>query len=140
MATIGTILGNIGGDARVVTLGQTQALEFSVASKRTRKNQNGEKVTDWVDVLYFKTGLQPYLTKGRSVLVTGEMEFNAYQSRNGELKCGIKIVADRIELASGPTQDMEQPTHDAQPQQAPPPPPQAAQPQQFSSNDGQLPF
>lgn len=140
MAIIGTILGNIGADARTVTLGQTMGLEFSIASRRGRKDKNGEKVTDWVDVILFRTAMQPYLTKGRSVMVTGELEFTTYQTRSGETKVGIKVVADKLELAGGPTADAEQHSYAEQPQsqqaQAPAPPPQQA-----AANDGgALPF
>lgn len=133
MAIQSAIIGNLGGDAKLVTLGQTQALEFSLASRRSRKDKNGQAVTDWVDVVYFKTALQPYLTKGRMVQVTGEQEIHLYTTRQGEVKYGIKVTANSIEFCGGTQQEqgaaqeqaMQQPQQPPQQQyQQPPQPPQ----------------
>ena len=119
-----TIIGNLGADAKLVTLGQTQALEFSIGSRRSRKDKNGNPQTDWVQITYFRTGLQPFLTKGRTVVVTGELEVHTYSTQTGEVRVGMKVVADRIEFVGGTAQDGQQ-TQQSQPvqqtqQQAPP--------------------
>ena len=149
MAIQATIIGNLGADARLVTLGQTQALEFNVASRRSRKDKNGQPQTDWVEILYFKTALQPYLTKGRTVVVIGELEAYTYAAKTGEARIGMKVVANSIDFAGGPTQDapqaqpMQQPQQQAyQPQPQMQPAPQYQQPQQMPPQAGgdALPF
>ena len=133
MAIQATIIGNLGADARVVTLGQTQALEFNVASRRSRKDKNGQPQTDWIECIFFRTALQPYLTKGRTVVVMGELETHTYTTQTGEVRVGMKVVANNIDFAGGP--------QDTQPMQSQPQPQQQAyqQPMQPATQQPQQP-
>lgn len=140
MAIQAIILGNLGGDAKLVTLGQTQALEFSMASRRSRKDKNGQAVTDWVDVIYFKTALQPYLTKGRMVQITGEQEIHLYTTRQGEVKYGIKVTANTIEFCGGQEQGAAQEAAQQPQYQQPPQPPQEQYQQPPQQGRDDLPF
>lgn len=146
MAIYATVIGNLGADCKQVTLGQTPALQFNVAATRSRKDKNGQKVTEWVSVTYFTTQAAPYLLKGRKVAVTGELEANAWIGTTGQPNAGLQMIARAIEfcgnhdeqnVSAAPTQQVQyqQPSQPA-PQAAP----QYAPPQQQPASPTDLPF
>jgi single stranded DNA-binding protein len=139
MAIYATVIGNLGADCKQVTLGQTPALQFNVAATRSRKDKNGQKVTEWVSVTYFTTQAAPYLLKGRKVAVTGELEANAWMGTSGQPNAGLQMIARSIEFVGGQeeAQAAQQPYQQAQPMQAAPQPqPQYVPPQP----GGDMPF
>lgn len=140
MAIYATVIGNLGADCKQVTLGQTPALQFNVAATRSRKDKNGQKVTEWVSVTYFTTQAAPYLLKGRKVAVTGELEANAWMGTSGQPNAGLQMIARSIEFVGGQEEAQmvaQQPYQQAQPMQAAPQPqPQYAPPQP----GGDMPF
>ena len=101
MAIYATVIGNLGADCKQVTLGQTPALQFNVASTRGRKDKNNQKVTEWVSVTYFTTQAAPFLLKGRKVAVTGELETNAWMGTSGQPNAGLQMIAKSIEFCGG---------------------------------------
>ena len=141
MAIQATVIGNLAADCEQVTLGQTQALKFRVGSTRSRKDKDGNKVTDWVSVVYFKTQLAQYLVKGTKVAVFGELDANPWASQQGQINAGLQMVANAIEFV-GSKQDGQQAQQPVQQQTQYAPPPQMPQQPQFppqQANDG-LPF
>lgn len=143
MAIQATVIGNLGADCKQVTLGQTPALQFNVASTRGRKDKNGQKVTDWISVTYFTVQAAPYLLKGRKVAVSGELETNAWMGTSGQPNAGLQMIAKSIEFVGGQEEHNPQ-----QYQQAPQAAPQAAPQQQYTPppsqpqvpQQGELPF
>lgn len=94
----GTIIGNLGRDAEVKQVGQSSAVEFSVASTQKSK---GEDRTTWVRVtLWGKTGerVAQYLSKGTQVAVSGELTLREYQKRDGAAGVSLEMNGDRIKL------------------------------------------
>lgn len=140
-----SVRGRLTKDAEEAQLGQTTALKFTVASNRSRKDKNGERTADFVDVVYFRTALKQYLTKGKFVIIDGELEAFPWTTKDGTTKAGLQMVADSIDF--GPKEDAQQ---GAQQPQAPqvaqqPTQPQksAQQPQESPQQDifsDQLPF
>lgn len=129
------VIGNLAADCEQTVLGQTPALKFRIGSTRSRKDKNGQKITDWVSVVSFRTKLAPYLLKGTKVAIFGEIEANPWAGQQGQLNAGLQITADRIEFlgsASGNDGQGQQQQYQAQPapQQAyqAPPQPQYQQP------------
>ena len=97
----GTIVGNLGRDAETKNVGQSQVVEFTVASTQKRK---GEDHTTWVRVvLWGKTGerVAQHLTKGAQVAVSGEMSLREYQKRDGGKGVSLEMNGDRIKLLGG---------------------------------------
>lgn len=140
MAIQATVIGNLAADCEQVTLGQTQALKFRVGSTRSRKDKDGNKVTDWVSVVYFKTQLAQYLVKGTKVAVFGELDANPWTSQQGQINAGLQMVANAIEFVGSKQDGQAQQPVQQQAQYAPPP--QMPQQPQFppqQTNDG-LPF
>lgn len=93
-------IGNLGKDSEVKQVGDTNLLEFSIAStKKGYTNNSGQTIPDvttWINVKKWKgEGLAPYLKKGDKVAVFGELEI-----REHEGKYYTSIIANAIEFAS----------------------------------------
>lgn len=99
---IGTVCGNVGQDSETKVVGDTTVTSFSVASNRKVK---GKDETTWVRCSYWgKAGeaVAPYLKKGTSVGVAGELEVRTYE-KNGGGGTGVSIDmrVDRLQLLGG---------------------------------------
>ncbi len=100
-----TILGNLGGDAEVGQAGEMPLVTFSVAVTEKYNNKQGElqSRTEWYRASAFGkrwSNLARYLTKGKSVLVTGKMRTDTYE-KEGVKHYSTKLIVDNIEFAGG---------------------------------------
>lgn len=116
MITI-TVAGNVGKDPVLRSHNGTPVLGFSVASSSL---QNGEKVTQWVDVSIWgkrAESLEPFITKGAKVTAIGE---GSLIEHNGKtyLKCRAYDISlqgsgqpaqQRSETRQAPTQQRSAP-------------------------------
>ena len=122
-----TIHGNIVKDAELITFGERQQVKFSVACNR---GKNEKKTTTYYDVLSYAVQLQPYLLKGKDVVVVGELSVRKDET-NGKTYVHLNVYADSVELCGSKT--------DTQPAPAPAPQPQPQQSSTIFTGDG-LPF
>lgn len=101
----GTIIGNIGANARIMGEGGSEFVTFRVASNKKWTDQQGQvhSVTDWVDcTLNGRPAVTQYLTAGALVYVEGELSTRVYSSeRDRCMKAGLKIAVRRVELLGG---------------------------------------
>ena len=98
-----TIAGRLGSDAEQKFFGDGgSVVNFSVAVNRPKKS--GEKQAPiWFRVALFgKIGeaLLPYLTKGTTVGVAGELNIRTYEAK-GEKQVSIEINARQVSLLGG---------------------------------------
>jgi len=97
-----TVVGNLGRDADIKTVGNTSVLSFALASAAKVK---GEKVTTWVSCSLWGTrgeALAQYLTKGTKVAVTGDLSTRE-SPKTG--KTYLEVRVDQLELLGGGTRD-----------------------------------
>jgi single-strand DNA-binding protein len=97
-----TVVGNLGRDAELKTVGNGSVLSFAVASTGKVK---GEKVTTWVSCsLWGSRGeaLAQYLTKGTKVAVTGELSMRESAKTS---KTYLEVRVDQLELLGGGSRD-----------------------------------
>lgn len=95
-----TICGNIGQDPEVRTMQNgSKVCNLSIATNNSYKNKAGEKVeqTEWHRVVVFGDGLiskliEPYVTKGSSVYVEGEIRTRKWTDNNGVDRYSTEIV------------------------------------------------
>ena len=126
--------GNLGNDCRAGQAGQTPVVNFSVAVK-SGYGQNEQTI--WVDCALFgnrATALAPYLTKGQTVAVSGEL---GTREHNGKTYITCKV--NDVTLVGGkPQQQGQQQQPQAWGQQ------QQQAPQQFANQqpvvDQDIPF
>ena len=116
----GTVIGNLGKDAEVKTIGERQYISFRMASTAKRKN---EEKTTWVSVLYrYNENLLPFLKKGQQVFVQGDLDVSAYNNREQQAQADVSIFASQL-LLVGQREGQQQ----APQQQQPKAPQQAAE-------------
>lgn len=103
-----TIIGNLGNDAEMrYTPSGVPVASFNVAASRQWQSQDGSKQTKttWFRVsVWNKTAeaLTEYLTKGKQVLVVGEVEeARVYTDRDGNPRASLEVKAQSIRLLGG---------------------------------------
>jgi len=73
---------------------------FTLAVDRPFKNQNGEKETDFIDIVAWRKlaeQVSQYMTKGRLVAVEGRLQIRSYEAKDGSGKRKVaEIVADGV--------------------------------------------
>ena len=104
----------VGRLTKDVDLRQTQrgtpVAAFTIAVDRDFKNQNGEKETDFFNVIVWgKLGenCNKYLGKGKMALVAGRLQIRKYQTEKGENRYSTEVIAEQVKFLS--------PKHDAAP-------------------------
>ena len=89
------IIGNLGANAQPKRINDKDYVAFDIA--HTDRDE-----TVWISVLWRGTGgnLLPYLTKGTSVFVRGDLTAKTYTTRNGEARVSLSCMAREINLIS----------------------------------------
>lgn len=102
---IATLIGNLGANAEVKTADGREFVSFRVAHNDSYKGADGTKVESsmWVDCTMSCTNgrpaVLPYLTKGTTVCVVGQVSTRVYSSEKDRcMKAGLKIHVQKIEL------------------------------------------
>ena len=84
------VIGNLGKDCIVKEINGKNVINFSVAhSERYKDAQGNQKErTTWVECAYWtdRTGISPYLTKGKQVYVEGNPEVRTFTRQDGSSK------------------------------------------------------
>lgn len=98
-----TVQGRLTDDPEMVsTKTGTTMCKFRVAVNR-RINKDNEK-TSFIPVTVFgkeAVNCGEYLTKGRSVMVSGEFETDQYTDRDGNNRTGFGVIAQKVIFGSG---------------------------------------
>jgi len=102
-----TVLGRVGGDAELRCLPTGKGVaDFSVAHTETWKNAAGEKQekTTWFKIVAWgalaENVVAKYVRKGDLVLVTGQVEVEAYLNKQGQAAASLKVTVDKLTLVS----------------------------------------
>lgn len=105
------LIGNLGADPEMqyAPSGQPR-LRFNVAGNYRGKNQANEweEKTEWVRVTVFGNraeSLFQILRKGTKVYADGRLEARPWTDNNGNLRAGLELVADTLEICSSRQQD-----------------------------------
>ena len=72
---------------------------FTVAVDRDFKSQNGERETDFIDVVAWRSTAEfvtKYFSKGRMAIVEGQLQIRDWTDREGQKRRNAEIVADRV--------------------------------------------
>ena len=96
-----TLIGNIGKkDAAIYeTANGNKFIAFSLAADGRVK---GKTVTSWYDIITFDIGkyerMLPYMTKGSSLVVVGELYAEAEKGKDNIVRCRRNVTADLIKF------------------------------------------
>ena len=73
---------------------------FSVAVERDfGKNENGEKETDFIDCVAWRTTgefVSKYFTKGSMIVVSGRLQIRGWTDKDGNKRRSAEVVADNL--------------------------------------------
>ena len=105
---LGTLIGNLGGNAEIKAVDGREFVTFRVAHNETSKTADGTRVerVQWVDCTMSCDGgrpaILPYLVAGTSVFIVGSLSSRVYSSAKDRCwKAGLTIRVQRIELLGG---------------------------------------
>ena len=105
---LGTLIGNLGGNAEIKAVDGREFVTFRVAHNETSKAADGTRVerVQWVDCTMSCDGgrpaILPYLIAGTSVFIVGSLSSRVYSSAKDRCwKAGLTIRVQRIELLGG---------------------------------------
>ena len=72
---------------------------FSLAVDRGRTNAQGEKETDFIDIVVWDKQAETcanYLGKGRLVAVEGRLQIRSYETQDGQKRKAAEVVAQNV--------------------------------------------
>lgn len=103
------MIGNLTKDPEVRSTGSgVSVCSFRIAVGRRFAGQSGERVSDFFDVVAWRTLAElcgKYLAKGRRVAVVGELQTRSYDAKDGTKRYVTEIIADEVEFLSPRGQD-----------------------------------
>lgn len=102
---LATLIGNLGAAAEIKSADGREFVTFRVAHNDSYKGADGTKVESsmWVDCTMScangRPAILPYLTKGTTVCVVGQVSTRVYSSEKDRcMKAGLKVHVQKIEL------------------------------------------
>lgn len=111
------IIGNLGADAKVVRGNSTDFVSLYVAHSRVFRKVDGTDVSEtyWVNVTinWNASNLLPYLKKGTKVFVRGNVHLRAFVDKEHNMRAGMDINADEIELCGSAQLQVQLPPHNS---------------------------
>ena len=77
----------------------TAVCSFSIAVDRDFKSKNGEKETDFIDIVAWRSTAEfvsKYFTKGRMAVVEGRLQIRDWKDKEGNNRRSAEVVADNV--------------------------------------------
>ena len=94
------IMGRLTRDPELRRTGSgTAVTSFSLAVDRDFKSQSGEKETDFIDVVAWRSTAEfvsKYFTKGRMAVVEGRLQIRDWTDKEGGKRRSAEVVADNV--------------------------------------------
>ena len=129
----------------------TAVTSFSLAVDRDFKSQSGEKETDFIDIVAWRSTAEfvsKYFTKGRMAVVEGRLQIRDWTDRDGGKRRSAEVVADHVYFGDSKRDGGDSAGYN--PGYSPAPASRSAAPSSFSAggsdfaeigeDDGELPF
>ena len=82
---------------------------FSLAVSRNRKNEDGQKETDFINIVVWRKqaeNVKNYLSKGSEVAVDGRLQTRNYDDQNGKKRYVTEVVAENVEFLDNKNFDL----------------------------------
>lgn len=99
------VIGNLGNDAVINNVNGKTVINFSIAHTEKYKDAQGNPMdrTIWVNCAYWteRTGVHPYLLKGKTIYVEGTPTLEIYTTSDGRQSPKLKLNVRDIQLIGG---------------------------------------
>ena len=85
---------------------------FGIAIDRNYKDQDGEKITDFLNVVAWRglaENCAKYIEKGRQIAVVGTVNTRTYTGQDGVKRTVTEIVADNVEFLGSASKTADKP-------------------------------
>ncbi len=103
------VIGNLGKDCLVNNVNGKTVINFSVAHTEKFKDAQGNQKdkTIWVECAYWtdRTGISPYLVKGKTVYVEGSPDVRTYTTNDGRNGASLSLRVSSVQLIGGTRSD-----------------------------------
>ena len=89
----------------------TAVTSFSIACDRDYKGADGEKATDFLDIVAWRQTAEfvsKYFTKGRMAVVDGRLQLRDWTDRDGNKRRSAEIVANSVNFGDSKPKDRDQ--------------------------------
>ena len=133
------MMGRLVRDPELRKAGDTSVCSFRIACDRDYKNKDGERDTDFVDVVVWRQlaeTVAKFFSKGRMAVVSGRLQIRPWTDKNGEKRFSTEIVAENVYFGDSKPKNGEGTANEAS---APGDVPENFVPQ-FDEDDEDLPF
>lgn len=94
------IMGRLTRDPELRRTGNgTAVTSFTLAVDRDFKSQSGEKETDFIDVVAWRTTAEfvsKYFTKGRMAVVEGRLQLRDWTDKDGGKRRSAEVIANSV--------------------------------------------
>lgn len=95
-----SMVGRISTDLELkTTKNGKEFINFSIAINRKNKTADGEKITDFFNVVAWQnnaTFINTYFSKGDLIAIQGELQTQKYEDKNGNNRTHFEILAKEI--------------------------------------------
>lgn len=96
----------------------TAVTSFTLAVDRDFKGQNGEKETDFIDIVAWGNTAEflcNYFSKGRMTVVEGRLQIRDWTDKDGKKRKAVEVLADHVYFGeSKPKDEYAAPSYTAQ--------------------------
>lgn len=125
----------------------TAVTSFALAVDRDFKGQGGEKETDFIDIVAWRSTAEfvsKYFTKGRMAVVDGRLQIRDWTDKDGGKRRSAEVVADNVYFGDS-KRDSDSAGGSYAPRASAPVSDYASAPEgdrfaELSDDDGELPF
>ena len=104
-----SIMGRICNDIELRRTNNNVAVaSFTLAVDRDFKNSNGEKETDFIEIVAWKNTAEfvsNYFGKGRMAIVAGRLQTRKWTDKDGNKRTSYEIVADNVYFGDSKKED-----------------------------------
>lgn len=86
----------------------TAVTSFTIAVDRDFKSQDGEKETDFIDIVAWRNTAEfasKYFSKGRMAVVTGRLQLRDWTDKEGNKRRTAEVVADNVYFGDSKRQE-----------------------------------
>ena len=133
------IMGRLVRDPELrTTQSGTSVTSFTLAVDRDFKGQNGEKETDFIEVVAWKNTAEfvaKHFTKGRMAVVEGRLQIRNWTDKDGNKRNTAEVVADNVYFGDSKKEDSKKEDSTAPSYNAP-----SSQFAEIDDDEGDLPF
>ena len=105
------LIGNLTKDPELrSTPNGVSVCTFSIGVSRRFSNQNGERETDFFNIVVWRKqgeNAAKYLRKGSQVAVAGQIQNRSYEAKDGSKRYITEIVGDEVQFLRTPNADSQ---------------------------------